>query len=337
MRTNIHFGISEPNAPDINTLIKFARTAEKCGFNSIHVGDHVFKPFESLTALTAIAMKTTKLKIATHVLDMNRRNPATTAHVTATLDHVSGGRLILGVGCGIWNWPTYTVSNIGDTGRLMASRKVRRAKEAIEVLKKFWTEPRVDYKGNFYHFTNASIKTNLSQHPHPPVWVAAYGIRMKQIAAQFGDGFITQTMPSFMCGEEIEQVKGFAKEAGRNPMKIKTIFASLTGIGRNRDAAVRTIQERARSLLFYSVRDHADHHNKLAERLGYDRSLPWEKPEDVSSADICRVYLIGTPEDIITRIEEYMKEGISYIIVMGLRTIESLNLFSEKVISSFNG
>jgi alkanesulfonate monooxygenase SsuD/methylene tetrahydromethanopterin reductase-like flavin-dependent oxidoreductase (luciferase family) len=118
-------------------------------------------------------------------------------------------------------------------------------------------------------------------------------------------------------------------------MNIKIIFASMTGIGRSHDEAVRTIQESARSLLFHSVRDHADHHNKLAERLGYDRLLPWEKPEDVSSEDICQVYLIGTPEEIITRIEEYMKGGISYVVAKGLRTIDSLKLFSEKVISCF--
>jgi len=337
----IDFGVSRAESwaelgDDINSLIKFARSAENLGFNSIHVGDHVFVPFEPLTALTAVAMKTKKLKVATNILDMNRRNPATLAHTTATLDHFSGGRLILGVGCGMWNWATYNISNIEDTGRIKASRKVSRAKEAIEALKKFWTEPEVNYQGKFYNFENSSIKTKPLQNPHPPIWIAAYGKRMKRIAARLGDGFITQTVPPSMYKEEVEMIRDTAKKAGRDPGKIKPIFATMAGIGQTHDEAVKTIQHSAKSLLFRSVRDHADHHNKLAERLGYDELIPWEKPEDVSSDDICQVYLIGTPEEIIKRIEEYMKGGMSYVIVMGLRTMDSIKMFYEKVISCFN-
>ncbi len=332
--SSIDFGISEPRGRDID-IIAFAKAAERLGFNSIHVRDHVSAPFEPLTILTAIAMKTEKLKVATSVLDMNRRNPAITAHMTSTLDHLSGGRLILGVGCGIWNWPTYNVPNIGDKGRLKVSRKVTRAREAIEVLKKFWTEPSVTYKGRFYGFEDASIATKPLQRPHPPIWVAGYGRRMKRIAAELGDGFITQTMPPTMYKEEVESVRCSAKAAGRDPMKIKGILAAMTGIGRTHDEAVESIKKEAQSLLFRSARDHADHHNRLAERLGYGEPLPWKRPEDISSEDIGQVYLIGTPEEIITRIEEYLKGGMSYLIVMGPQTTDSLKLFSNKVISSF--
>lgn len=320
---------------NINSTLNFAQKAEKLGYYAIHIGDHVHMPFESLTYLTAVAVKTEKLYIATNILDMNRRNPATVAHATATLDHFSGGRLILGAGCGMWNWPTYNVTNIGDTGRIKAGRKVSRAKEAIEVLKKFWTEPDVNYKGEFYYFENARIDTKPLQKPHPPIWIAAYGTRMKRMAARLGDGFITQTLTPPMYKEEVEKVKSYAKKMGRNPAKIKPVFATLTSIARAHDSAVKVIQERAKSLLFRSVRDHSDYHNRLAERLGYDMPLPWDKPKDVSSEAICQVYLIGTPEEIITRIEEYIKSGMSYIIVMGLRSMDSLNLFSEKIISCF--
>jgi alkanesulfonate monooxygenase SsuD/methylene tetrahydromethanopterin reductase-like flavin-dependent oxidoreductase (luciferase family) len=335
MRSSIiDFGISEPRERDID-ILAFARTAEKLGFNSIHVHDHVSAPFETLTILTAIAIKTKKLKVATNVLDMNRRNPATTAHVTSTLDHLSGGRLILGAGCGIWNWPTYNVPNVGDRGRLEVSRKVTRAREAIEVLKKFWTESSVTYRGRFYNFENASIGVKPLQRPHPPIWVAGYGMRMKRIAAELGDGFITQTMLPLMYKEEVESVRCSAKEAGRDPMKIKCILAAMTGIGRTHNEAVESIKKDAQSLLFSSARDHADHHNRLAERLGHDELLPWKRPEEVSSEDICQVYLIGTPEEIITRIEEYLKGGMSYLIIMGPCTTDSLRLFSDKVISCF--
>ena len=338
--SKIDIGVAQAEAwtslgNNINSMLNFAHKAEKLGYYAIHIGDHIHMPFESLTYLTAVAVKTEKLYVATNILDMNRRNPATVAHATATLDHVSGGRFILGAGCGMWNWSTYNVSNIGDAGRIKISRKVSRAKEAIEVLKKFWTEPEVNYKGEFYYFENAKIDTKPFQKPHPPIWIAAYGTRMKRIAARLGDGFITQTLTPPMYKEEVEKVKIYAKKMGRNPTKLKSIFATLTSIAYKHNNAVEAIQESAKSLLFRSVRDHSNYHNRLAERLGYDTPLPWEKPEDISSEDICQVYLIGTPEEIITRIEQYIKSGMKYLIVMGLCSKDSLNLFSEKIISCF--
>lgn len=332
--SSIGFGISIPRASDIDTLA-FARRAEKLGFDSVHMSDHVSVPSEALTTLTAIAMKTEKLKVATNILDMNRRNPAITAHMTCTLDHFSGGRLILGVGCGMWNSATYNVPNIGDEGKTRVSRKVGRAKEALEVLKKFWTESSVTYKGEFFDFENASIESEPFQKPHPPVWVAAYGTRMKKIAAKLGDGFITQTTPPPMYKKEVETVRRFAEKDGGDSKRIKAVFATMTGIGHTHDEAVKSVQDSARSLLFRSVRDHADHHNKLALQLGYDETFPWRNAEDVSSEDICRVYLIGTPEEIITRIEEYQKGGMDYVIAMDLRTMESLKLFSDRIIPCF--
>jgi len=330
----IKFGVMA-KASEIEMVIKHAITAEKLGFDSIHISDHVFLPMESLTTLTAVAMKTKKIKVATGILDMNRRNPATLAQITATLDAISNGRLILGVGCGMGNYASYNVSKIGDTGRRKISRKVSRTKEAIEVLKKFWTEPIVNYKGQFYKFEKALIEAKPLQKPHPPIWVAAYGTRMKRIAAKLGDGFITQTLPPFMYKEEVEKMRGFAKEFGRDPNKIKTILATLTSVGLTRNDALMAIEKEARSLLFFSIRYHHDHHLGLAERLNFGRPNLLKKQEDIPSEALCQTYLIGKPEDIISRIEEYMNGGMSYLIAMGLDTIDSLKLFSEKVISCY--
>lgn len=333
-KSNVGFGISGPRTLDMD-IIAFAQRVEKLGFNSIHLGDHIFTPFEPLTTLTAIAMKTERLKLATSILDMNRRNPAITSHMTATLDNLSKGRLILGVGCGMWNWPTYNVLEIGDSGRTRVRRKVSRAREAIEVLKKFWTESSVDYKGEFYNFEKASIDVKPWQRPHPSIWIAAYGKRMKKIASTLGDGFITQTVPPPMYRQEVEEVRNLAGDSGRDPQKIRAVFATLTGIDQTHKKADESIKKRAQSLLYCSVRDHADYHNRLAERLGYEEPLPWKTPEDVSSKDICQVYLVGTPEEIISRIEEYRKSGMNYLIVMGLRTMDSIRLFSNRVLSCF--
>jgi len=332
--SHIKFGVMA-KASEIEKLVKYAITAEKLGFDSIHVSDHVFHPMEALTTLTAVAMKTKKIKVATGILDMNRRNPATLAHVTATLDVISNGRLILGVGCGMGNYASYNVPKIGDTGKRKISRKVSRAKEAIEVLKKFWTEPTVNYKGQFFKFEKALIEAKPLQKPHPPIWVAAYGTRMKRIAAKLGDGFITQTLPPFMYKEEVDKTRCFAKKFGRDPNKIKTVLATLTSVGLTRNDALMAIEKEARRLLLFSIRYHHDHHLGLSERLDFGKPNLLKKQEDIPSEALCQTYLIGKPEDIISRIEEYMKGGMSYLVAMGLDTMDSLKLFSEKVISCY--
>ncbi|MFQ6075442.1 MAG: LLM class flavin-dependent oxidoreductase, partial [Candidatus Bathyarchaeia archaeon] len=176
--SEIRFGVSLPFYGDFNSLMDYALTAEEAGYDSIWMPDHVFFPHEMLTTLAAMAVKTERLRLGTSVIDPNRRNPALIAHMATTLDIISGGRLIMGVGRGVWNEASYGY-------RL--DKPVSRMRETVEVVKRFWTEPKVDHKGEFFTYEGASIGSKPLQKPHPPIWIAGFGPRMLKIAGELGD------------------------------------------------------------------------------------------------------------------------------------------------------
>ena len=96
------FGVGLPHegGSEIGFVLEYARRAEEYGFDSVVMADHVFFENEALTTFAAAAAQTRRVKIIPFVLDGNRRDPATLAHATATLDRLSGGRLV--VGCGLF-------------------------------------------------------------------------------------------------------------------------------------------------------------------------------------------------------------------------------------------
>jgi alkanesulfonate monooxygenase SsuD/methylene tetrahydromethanopterin reductase-like flavin-dependent oxidoreductase (luciferase family) len=303
---------------------KFAILAEKVGFDSVWMADHAYLQFEALTTLSAIAMKTKNLKLGTCVIDLNRRNPATLAQMVSTIDTISRGRFIFGVGSGVWNEAFYGFA---------LNKPVSRMREGIQIVKKFWTEPTVNYTGSFYKFENASIQSKPFQKPHPPIWIAAFSPRMIRIVAELGNGFITQNLPPEVYREKLDELKCYAKRVGREFMEIETVFASPMSISPNYDVALRSIEPLARQFLVGLVKSSPEFH--LAERLGYETS--WSKPEDVPLEIIDRCFIFGTPDDCIDKIQGYIEAGVKYFISLRLLPpgIDSLKLFAEKVIPHF--
>lgn len=321
---DINFGLGLPWTRDVNldTVLSYSLEAEKLGYDSIWIADHWFIPLEALTTLTALAMKTDMVRLGTSVIDGNRRTPAMLAHTTATLDNISGGRLILGISSGIWNEKTFGFP---------LKRKVSRFREVVEVLKKFWTEDEIEYHGKFFDYEGATIVAKPLQKPHPPIWINGFGPRMKRIAGELADGFITQHCSPEIFQEEYEIVKNGAKEAGRDPKKLEAVFAAPFSITETYEGAFRYVREGGRRTLF----SHGGPPHNYALRMGYE--AVWEKPEDVPDDAIDKCFIFGTPEDCITKIKKFSDSGINYFIPLPLypQGLESLKLFSEGVISYF--
>jgi len=214
LENQIQFGTSLSLKKFESHGIRDALEAEREGFDIVTVADHVFVPYEALSALTAIAVKTKKIKLGPFVIDPNRRSPPMLAHVTATLDKISGGRFVLGVGRGVWNEASF-----GDIG-FPLKKLTSRSREVIIVLKKFWMEDKVNYSGSFFNYKDAFISAKPIQKPHPPIWVAAFGPRMLKIAGELGSGFITQNITPELYERELKKVKEGARRSGKNPDKI---------------------------------------------------------------------------------------------------------------------
>jgi len=303
--------------------MELARLAEKLGYDSIWMADHAHFPLEALLTLTAAARETKEVNLGTGVIDLNRRSPAAFAHAAATLDQVSGGRLILGVGKGTWNEKTYDSP---------IEKPVSRTKEIIELLREFWTMNEVDFSGEFFTFEKASIGTKPLQKPHPPIWIAAFGPRMMKIAAALGNGFIAQNISPEMFGEDFQRIREAASQFGRDAEQIEPVFAAPVAISKDRRRAELLIGRIARNFL---VRRGGPPWN-YARRLGY--STLWTDPEQVPLEAVERCFAFGTPMDCLKRIEEYVKSGVRYFVALPMMPTgqESIKLFAEEVLSSFS-
>lgn len=288
--SRIEFGV-DITFNSYRTLVRCALAVEKLGFDSIWAAEA--HPMDVLTKLTVAAVETKKVKLGTVVVVPTLRYPAILAKTISSLDNVSEGRLILGVGCS-------DQQSINIRG-VPSDRPVSRMLESIKILKKLWTEPTVNYDGQFYTLKNYSLPLKPVQKPHPPVWIGAYGSRMLKITATIGNGWLG--MSSFRkYTEQLTEIRRLAEEAGRDPDEITPAKLEFTGIAKDRETALKYAAQKRRE--------------------GYDTRVS------------------GTPDDCISELEKLVKSGARYFILAILAPNEktflnSLELYAKKVIPYF--
>lgn len=191
-------------------FVRYVLAVEKLGFDSIWAAEA--HDLDVLTKLTIAAVKTRKVKLGTIVLVPARRYPAVLAKTLSSLDLVSEGRLILGVGTG---GSKETLDRLGVPSDKPATRML----EMIKIMKKLWTEPVVTFKGQFYQLKNCRSPLRPVQTPHPPIWIGAHGPRMLKITATVGDGWFGDVLAD-EYKETLSKIRRMAKEAGRDPAEI---------------------------------------------------------------------------------------------------------------------
>jgi probable F420-dependent oxidoreductase len=180
----------------------FLQRAEALGFHSAWVVEHMFGTIPALAPvelLTYAAAVTERLRLGAAVLLTALRTPVHTAKSLATLDQLSGGRLIVGVGLG-GNPKIYPAFG------LTANRRAARFAEGLRLMKRLWTEPAVTADGEFYRLESASLQPGPLQTPHPPLWFGGHHPLALRRAVELGDGFIGAGSAS--TATFAEQVKG---------------------------------------------------------------------------------------------------------------------------------
>ncbi|MBI4464109.1 MAG: TIGR03619 family F420-dependent LLM class oxidoreductase [Acidobacteria bacterium] len=219
----------------LETIVGYVQRAEQLGFESAFTIDHlVITPpayactwLESIVLLTAIAARTQKIKVGPLVLVLPLRNPVYLAKTAATLDFLSGGRFILGVGVG-WNEEEFHLLQVPFRER------GKRTGESIEILKKLWTNDRASHQGQFFQFENLSVDPKPVQKPHPPIWIGGgsqpfeliYGQQAPNLkpvfrrVARWADVWVPHSSGTpEMVKSDWEQICAFAREYGRDARK----------------------------------------------------------------------------------------------------------------------
>ncbi|GHH76268.1 luciferase-like protein [Streptomyces sulfonofaciens] len=175
----MRFSINIPNFGDFadpRTVAKVAAAAEQSGWDGLFVWDHVLhrrhaRPFgDPWMLLTAAALATSRIRLGTLVTPVARRRPQQLARQVATLDRLSGGRVVFGAGLGGPIEEEY--GSFGDTTdpRVLAER----LDEGLELLQRYWSGEPVTHEGRHYRARDVALRPGTVQQPRPPVWIAGF-------------------------------------------------------------------------------------------------------------------------------------------------------------------
>ena len=259
------------------------RRVEALGFDSVWCGDHVsfnLPLYESLTLLASYASITERLKLGSAVYLLALRPPAVAAKVTATLDALSGGRLIFGVGVGGENPKEFEACGVPHRER------GARVSEAIDVVRMLWRDSPATFKGRFSQFEGVSIDPKPVQQPGPPIWVGGRSDAALVRAGRQGDGWVSYVVTPERYAQSLEKIKVAAQAHGRALDGFATAHLTFITVGRD--------YERARAGWVARLsRRYAQDFAPLADRYG----------------------VIGTPEQCAERIEAFRAAGCRYFLL----------------------
>jgi probable F420-dependent oxidoreductase len=180
---------------------------------------------DPLEILTYLAGNTQRISLGTSIIDILFHNPVTLARRFATLDVLSGGRVIAGLGIG-WSKDEYDASGIPFKHR------GARADEYMQVLKRIWTDDVVEFKGQFYNIPASKIGPKPVQKPHPPILLGAYSPKVFARIVNYADGWITivGSIPLEQHEQAINGLRETARKANKDPSNIRIFVLSYPNV-----------------------------------------------------------------------------------------------------------
>lgn len=229
------FGVSVPNFgefADVAAMAEAARIAEDTGWDGFFVWDHVY--FEGIepvadpwVLMTAIALRTESIRIGPMVTPRVRRRPEKLAREVATLDRLSQGRLILGVGAGWQHSPEATA--FGDPGDLRERAEI--LDEALEILVQFFRGGSVNFDGR-HHTASIEAHAETYQKPHPPIWVATTWpyLRPQRRAARWNGVFpLSASEDGVLTLQEFADLAAYIRSVGQDQADYDFVHSGRDG------------------------------------------------------------------------------------------------------------
>lgn len=309
--------------------LRIATIAEKLGFDSVWGNDHIatqkyvreeFKSspnyYAPLLILTAIAENTKNLKLATGLLVVPFRHPAIIAKELATLDHISSGRAIAGVGIGAYREEFECI--MGEKAKDMVRGEM--LEESLTIIKKIFEEDIVTYNGKYFDIRSLQSSPKPVQKPFP-FYIGGNSAAGYKRVAKFGTGWF----PAVLTPEEIKagvsNIEKHCEEMGRNIEDIDIAPQLSISIGKTHEEA----ESKFRTSQMYK----------------HLESLKNSTLKNQDTGEYSKRNLIGTPDEIGERIQQYIEAGVTNFAALLFATntvdelIESMQFFAEEVMSKF--
>jgi len=222
----------------LSLFVDTAVLSEELGYDGFFIPDHYNLPrtnecTEPYTTLAYIAAKTDRIMLGTTVSPLPRYYPPQFAKIIAHLDHLSNGRVIVGIGAG-WHPPEFYT--YAPQGWESPEVRVARTLEGVRLIVKLWTQDKVTFKGKYYSVKDAMLEPKPLQKPHPPIWSGGLGEYMLKMTAKYFDGWIPTTWEWINAGDRearnyrnhVEKIRRHLKEYGRDEGKFT--FGAMGGI-----------------------------------------------------------------------------------------------------------
>jgi probable F420-dependent oxidoreductase len=225
---------------DTRRMREFLQRAEALGYESAWVVEQILGSAPSLEPVETLAWAaavTERVRLGSAVLLTALRSPVHLAKALATIDQLSHGRLVVGVGLG-------GSPNVYPAYGLAAERRAARFAEGLRLMKRLWTEPRVTMAGEFFRLENASMEPKPVQAPHPPLWFGGHHPQALRRAVELGDGFIGAGSASTATfADEMRVLQGLLAEAGRAPGSFPVGKRVYVAVDRDRARAGKRLAE----------------------------------------------------------------------------------------------
>jgi len=291
----------------VDSLKKLVLRAESSGFDSFWVMDHFHQiqfvgapdepMLEGWTTIAALSAVTSKIKLGTLVTGNIYRYPSVVAKMGATFDVMSKGRLFMGIGAG-WNEEEATAYGIPFPS---TRERLKRLEEAVQIIKKMWTEESANFNGKYYKLQGAYCNPKPIQKPHPPIMVGGEGERVTlRIVAKYANACNLFGSPNTVR-HKLEVLREHCKIAGRNYDEILKTKLGRVVIGKSKSEVERQLVESFQGASLERIKEMA---------------------------------IYGTAEDVRRDVEALRDIGIEYLILnLGAKQeSEAVSVFADEVI-----
>ncbi len=233
--STLRFGIAQLQNRPWTTLVEHCRQAQALGYDSFWVADHFANGhsleddwFDGWSVLAGLAAQTRTIRIGTLVTNIIYRNPALIAKQALTVDHISQGRLNLGIGATTAGDPSHRMTGVPVWN---TAERVQRFREVIEIVDQMLRNETTTYQGQYYTVSEARMKPSPVQKPRPPLTLAALGPTTLKVAAKYADVWNTyggwnlspqQTVETLR--ERCDQLEQYCAQIGRDPRTLTRLF-----------------------------------------------------------------------------------------------------------------
>jgi 5,10-methylenetetrahydromethanopterin reductase len=297
----------------VETSLRLTRLAEKLGFQWIWYPDHYFLK-DVYAVQAAAAIQTKRIKMGTAIVSPFLRHPTALASAVATIDDLSGGRAVLGLGSGGHEYPA-------DLS-LPISKPLTACKETIEICRRLWNGETVDYEGEVFKLHHARLRYATKR--KIPVYLGARGTAMLQLAGRVCDGIITHGVTREFIDYMIGYLRMGADQAKRRMANIDVeVYTPVVAM--KDEARAYNLAKPACILMVGGKHSGGEHYKQLISRLKLEEDKLTEIRSHMNQGEydsaakkitdemVDSFCIVGKPDDCIEKVERLAKQGVTQI------------------------